>query len=220
MEKTHFQFFVEELNQTMVLQYKTIEILFENQYGYPELDPVRAEICKCLVCGLNQAAITLTNHLLEMSLKTCLIFKYSKKNKGTNTDVFDWFDEGVKKYDSIDLGQSINAACSVGLLTKPQKLRLYDFREQFRNAFSHGSLEKTFGDITAPVKVITTKDFNSIEELGKIAFDRNKDKSVKLTKLPMFRGIAQAMFAQQNSIPYFMEIDKIIRTMLSNLKDK
>jgi hypothetical protein len=220
MKLSHFQSFVEELNKIMFLNYKAMESLFENQYGYPELDPVRAEICRCLVCGLNQAAITLTNHLLEMSLKTCLIFQYSKKNKGADTGIFDFFDEGVKKYDNVDLGQSINAACTIGLLTKEQKILLHNFREKFRNAFSHGSLEKTFGDNATKAKVITTKDFNSIEELGKIAFDESKDREVKLTKLPMFRGIAQAMYAKQNGMPYFVEVDKIIRSMLSNLKDK
>jgi hypothetical protein len=220
MEHTYFKRFVEELNKTIFLRYKTIEKLFENQYDYAELDPVRSEICRCLICGLNQAAITLTNHLLEMALKTCLIFKYSKKNKGSDIDIFDFFDEGIQKYDDIDLGQSINAACSAGLITKEQKIRLHNFRETFRNAYSHASLEKTFGNNSTKAKVVTTKDFNSIEELGKIAFDRSTDKEVKLSKLPIFRGIAQAICAEQSCVPYFVEVDEIIRSMLSNLKDK
>jgi hypothetical protein len=68
--------FIDELNQTIAPNYQITKEIFNREYGYPELDPLRDEICKCLICGLYQAAITLTNHLLESSLKKCLAIKY------------------------------------------------------------------------------------------------------------------------------------------------
>jgi len=63
----------------------------------PELDVIRHEVCLCLIFHLNQAAIALTNHLLESFLKYSLIFldykKQSKARKGesilSKVDIFE-----------------------------------------------------------------------------------------------------------------------------------
>lgn len=61
--------FIKELNANISNNYQTVEYAFENDYKWPEVDPVQNEICKCIICGFRQAAITLTNHLLEYVLK-------------------------------------------------------------------------------------------------------------------------------------------------------
>lgn len=76
--------FVNELNVSINGNYELIKNNFNIEYGHPELDPLRSEICKCIICDLHQAAITLTNHLLESSLKKCLVMKYSINNKQDN----------------------------------------------------------------------------------------------------------------------------------------
>jgi hypothetical protein len=141
-EKIRLEQFVDELNKTIPSHSELIKNIFNSEYGYPELDPVRDEICKCIICGLYQAAITVTNHLLEQSIKTCLIFKHSIENKKDGTDVFDICKDGIKKYDGINLSNAINCACAVGLITKEQKQLLHQLREDFRNAYSHASLSK------------------------------------------------------------------------------
>jgi len=83
--------FIDELNTNMSSNYQIVADIFNTGYGYPELDPLRDEICKCIICGLHQASITLTNHLLEASLKKCLAIKYSIENRKNNLKPKDVF---------------------------------------------------------------------------------------------------------------------------------
>jgi hypothetical protein len=223
MEQTHFQYFVEELNKTMLLKYKTIENLYESQYGYPELDPVRGEICRCLVCGLNQAAITLTNHLLEKSLKHFLIIKYSKEHKTENTKIENAFNKkGIDFYNQkkCDLEFSINQACSQGLITKEHKKLLIKFKNRFRNPYSHANTNDIFKEIPVKGKGISLIEGETDEDLLKRIFDDNTEYLMPAKYMLPAQGLLQAMIAERDSIPYFVEVDKIIRSMMSNIKGK
>lgn len=202
--------FIDNLNTTIPKGYEKIKDIFSVSYDMPELDPVRDEICKCIICGLHQAAITLTNHLLEQSLKTCLIYNDSIDNKQPKSSLESWLDEGVKKYDKIGLSDSINYACTVGLITKEQKKLLHFSRKHFRDAYSHASLNGTFDDATVSGKMVSVEDFNSIDDLGKIVFDSNNYQDIKLNSFIACRGIAQCKFAEQDCVPYFRNIDNII----------
>ena len=73
--------FIDNLNSQISINYEIIKDIFNSQYDYPALNPLRDEICKCFICGLYQSTITLTNHFLEKSLKFCLGIKYSIENK-------------------------------------------------------------------------------------------------------------------------------------------
>lgn len=53
MNQTIFDNFIAELNANIRKNYNTIAEAFENEYGWPEVDSVRSEVCKCLICGLN-----------------------------------------------------------------------------------------------------------------------------------------------------------------------
>ena len=57
--------------------YMAVRELYRNSYYMSELDPLRYEVCLCLILGLHQAAITLTNHLLESFLKHALTYHHS-----------------------------------------------------------------------------------------------------------------------------------------------
>src|ERR1035437_9424617 len=107
--------FVTDLNAQISSNYYIVKGIFNQEYGYPELDPLRDEICKCIICGLNQAAMTLTNHLLESSLKKCLAMRFSIENKKENVELKDAFKTGIDEYDDKLLEDTINRACSQGL---------------------------------------------------------------------------------------------------------
>ena len=49
--------------------YPSIREIYNSHYDLPDMDPLRHEICICIMFGLCQSAITLTNHLLESLLK-------------------------------------------------------------------------------------------------------------------------------------------------------
>jgi hypothetical protein len=76
--------FIDDVNSQISNNYEIIKDIFNSQYDYPTLNPVRDEICKCFICGLYQSTITLTNHFLEKSLKFCLGIKYSIENTKNN----------------------------------------------------------------------------------------------------------------------------------------
>jgi len=188
---------------------------YKTGYYSPELDPLRHEICLCLIFGLNQAAITLTNHFFETLFKFALIIKDSKlhdTSPETSSPTVDSFIKTIEpafdKYNSKDLGDNINRACTLGLVTKEQKKELQQFREDFRNAFSHSDKEKTFRDGTIPAQAISVEG------------DQLKTGNVEetdITKLIFAQGILQADQAKVEAIPYFLYMDNIARQILKKL---
>ena len=52
--------------------------------------------------------------------------------------------DGFDKYDHENLYQTINNVCSRGLITNDQKMILLDFKEKYRNAYSHSEKRKIF----------------------------------------------------------------------------
>lgn len=58
MNQTFFERFIEELNANFSKNYSSIAEVVDNEYRWSEIDSVRSEICKCIICGFNQAAIT------------------------------------------------------------------------------------------------------------------------------------------------------------------
>lgn len=209
--------FIKDLNENISSNYPKIATIFNLEYGYPELDPLRDEICKCLICGLYQASITLTNHLLESSLKKCLAIKYSIDNKDNNSELENVFKDGIAIYDKCKLSETINKACSNGLIAKEQKKQLNKFREEYRNPYSHAESAKIFNNNSLKGRSISLIDGESSDDLLKRIFEPITTELLIKDVLPI-QGIAQAMLAKEISAPYFFEVDKIIRAMLANLK--
>jgi len=215
---TRFEQFIRELNDEIGINYKTIENIFNSEYGYPELDPIRDEICKCIICGLNQAAMTLTNHLLEASLKKCLAMRYSIANKKPNNDLKDAFKDGITKFDSKNLFQTIDSAFEQELINEEQKKRLLEFKDKFRNPYSHATSAKIFEEKKVKGTVISLREGETGEELLKRIFQTETDEMLSIKDILPFQGIAQTIIARQDIVPYFTDIDKIIREMLKKLK--
>jgi len=96
--------------------YPSIRKAYQNHYDWPELDPLRHEICICITFGLCQAAITLTNHLLESLLKLALIIKCGDKVKQSEDDIrgrvisalIEKYKDCIEKYNDKSLSTTIN----------------------------------------------------------------------------------------------------------------
>ena len=218
MEDDQRQKIIDEMNEVLrsrknevVKNYVSLREPYQNSYNMPELDPLRYEVTLCLILGLHQAAITLTNHLLETFLKMALGYHHSlqkmdktKTKEGVKSLVED-FREGVDTYADKDLSFTINRACTVGLITKDQKNQLHKIREDFRNAFSHGDKKKVFGDTEIPVQGVNFENDKLHSEPETLQ---------QLLYLPFVHGIAQARFAETNAVPYFQYVDSVIRETL------
>lgn len=191
--------------------YPLVRRLYQEAYDFPELDPVRHEVCLCLILGLPQAAITLTNHLLEAFLKYVLSYHHSIQNIETDKpkvgvqSLVEDLKEGNELYTNKELNFTINQACSKGLITKEQKERLHEYREVFRNAYGHADKRKTFGEADIPVQGV------SIEE-GKLRAD--PESTQQIFDLPIVHGLVQAYHARANALPYFQYVDGVIRDTL------
>ena len=181
------------------------------------MDSVRSEICKCLICGLYQAAITLANHLLESVLKKALIIDESAKNKTEQSDITNVFDDATEKYANKYLDFTINQACRKGLINKEEKNILHGFREQYRNAFSHADPQKTFSGISIPATIFTTKDLDNPEEFFKKAFTNKPNVTLSAENNVIIQGLVQRIKAEQEAVHYFLAIDGIIRNLYLKL---
>lgn len=212
--------FIDDLNFQMVNNYEMVKDIFNAEYGYLVLDSIRDEICKCFICGLYQSTITLTNHFLEKSLKFCLAMKYSIENKADNTKIKYAFIGGIDKYDKLHLEDSINAACTQGLISKKQKQELKDFKNNLRNPYSHAN-KTIFSGKSVKGKQVSKKDLeNGPEDFLKLCFDNSKDEEIPIENLPSAQGFFQVEIAKKNSLPYFKSVDKIVRDMLLIIKEK
>jgi len=196
--------------------YLSIRDAYHKDYDWPELDPLRHEICICIMFGLCQAAITLTNHLLESLLKFALIILHGKNKKQKEEEIkgrvissfIEKYEEGIRLYGDANLDKTINRACTVGLITKEQKNHLHHFRERFRNAYSHSDKKKIFGKSTVPVAGVRLEN-------EKFVSDENSEPEI--SKLLVGQGLIQAMMAQNDAPEYFLYIDRLAREIREKL---
>ena len=198
--------------------YLSIRDAYHNTYEWSELDPLRHEICICIMLGLCQAAITLTNHLLESLLKYSLIILHGRKKKQKEeeikgravTSIVEKYKEVIERYGNANLDTTINCACTAGLISKEQKKILHDFREKFRNAYSHSDKIKTFGKNTIPVSCV---------RLENEKFVQDEKSEPEISKLLIGQGLYQAMTAQNDAPKYFLYIDNLVREIRDKLFD-
>lgn len=177
----------------------------ENGYVLPELETLRAETCYCIIHGQWQAAMCLTNILLEAFLKLALIYSNTdqpEEEVSPLTRLRNSLSNPVQKYMQMKLNDTINIACKQGLIDNESKEMLHDFRKRFRNAFFHADMQSMFGDQTTPVTGI---DFETRDI---------EHEDIPIYSLPLLFGEALWQNAQANAIPYFKEVDGLIRETL------
>ena len=216
MDKTIFDDFIDGLNANIRKNYNTIAEAFENEYKWPEVDSVRSEVCKCLICGFYQAAITLTNHLLESVLKKALIIDESARNKTKNSDICNIFDESTNKYTSKNLKYTIEQARIKMLITKEEAKTLDGFRDKYRNSFSHADSQKTFKGISIPVTKIAITDQDSFDDILSKVF-ASPNISISAENNVLFQGVIQGIMAERQATGYFLAIDRIIHNLRCRL---
>jgi hypothetical protein len=191
--------------------YEKIKFQYKTEYDFPELDPIRFEICRCILIGCYQSAITMTNHLLENSLKTTLIYNELLLLKPPVSEFYRTMEQIAPKYDSLILWDSIKLAFENNLITEQQKELLKIFKDDYRNAFSHAEKKKIFKEEKTSIDKVALVN-NSIVVTETIEMEKSK--------FLLTQGIEQAIKAEREAIPYFLEIDSIIRQILTKLDNK
>lgn len=207
---------IRERQTTIGKNYLRVRGCYLTEYGLPELDPLRYEITLCLTFGLYQAAITLTNHLLESLLKYALIYHHALQKQPKRQRIeghavealIEWLSEGKNLYADKNLDDNINRACTLGLITKEQKNKLHDIQQTFRNAYGHADKGKTFGEATVPVEAVHFTGERVV---------RDGKKEVRLADLLIFQGIFQVIYAEKDAVPYYLYIDSLARQIIAKL---
>lgn len=182
-----------------------ISIQIKTEYGLPELEALRAEACANIIQGHWQSAVCLTNILLEAFLKLALVYSNTdepEEQAQPLSRLLNSLSAPVQKFMQMKLNDTINVACKQGLIDDETKAALHGFRKRFRNAFFHADMQSMFGDQTTPV---TGADFGTREI---------EQSDVAIRTLPLLLGEALWQNAQANAIPYFNEVDALIRVTL------
>jgi len=202
---------LKEYSKEFDSKFHVIEQQYIEPYGWPEMDTLRYEICGCLSFGLNQAAITLTNHLLESLLKYALSYKYSLDNSSeidTGSELVEammkFTDEGFKKYGDKNLCSNINEAKKIELITESEHELLHAFRMKFRNPFGHSDKAKTFGNLSSQV-------FGAVIENNKLVSRPSIE--AEIARLPIMHGLVQARIAEIEAPEYFIAMDSLVRVI-------
>jgi hypothetical protein len=196
---------------TFAQSYPLIAFAFENEYGWPEMDTLRHEACLCIAFGLCQSAMTLCNHFMESLLKYSLIYHHSINNEPTilsGTDIVEMMEaytkKGIEKYGHLTLNSTIDEAHSLGIIEDDEKVMLHNFRQDFRNAYSHADKKKTFGDTTVPVQSARIESDGIVTGIPVNAV---------IASNPIIHSIAQASKAANDAPYYFLYLDNLVRSM-------
>lgn len=206
------ELFIKELQNNINENFPKIDFQFFNEYGWPEFDPLREEISRTLICDFCQAAITLTNHLLENFLKTMLIYKDESGIINKTQNMRTAFNAGIEKYNSMNLIDTIAKAKRLQIITKSDSKILDKYRDDFRNAYSHADKKKIFKGWKIPTQMI------SMNQDLKYQLDQTED--YDLSELPFAQGIAQVLLSKESAFQYFIKVDEIIRNSLNNFETK
>lgn len=206
--KSELQSIVDSRSDEIFESYINVRDIFNTPYEWPEIDVLRNEVCLCLVFGLYQAAMTMTNHMLESFLKTSLGYKESFNNfdpdnedKSTNALVQS-LRPGFEKYDGKNLYQTIEVAHKEDLISKDQKDQLHEFRDDYRNAYSHAQKSKIHKDREIPIQGV------HLEEGGEFKFD--PETAHKIVDLPFIHGQAQYYHAKAHAPAYFWYVNDLV----------
>lgn len=205
-----------EWQSIMVHNYPYLRESYRQEYGLPGIDPIREEVALCLIFGLYQAAIALSNHLLESLLKYALIYHHALQHKKPEEDIRgraiealnDWLAEGKSRYADKNLDFTIDQACKVGLISKEQKGKLHKIRKAYRNAYGHADKEKLFGEATTPIEAVRLEGDQMVYE---------PHVATRMADFLIGQGVWQADYAKQNALPYFLYVDSLARQIISTL---
>lgn len=164
------------------------------------LFPILAEICSCFYLQKNMAAVTLTNHLLESAIKFALVFKEGNGKTFDDPAKMDTlFEKECKMYMYEDMGKNIGTLYKKGMITKEQQKRLIQFKNLYRNAYSHASNNAFVEQASTPIVIGDLSNPNYIE-----------NKQAKVACNPLLLVNARIDFINRTGISYFQEVVNLI----------
>lgn len=217
------QEFIEELRNKILLtlninDYKAIREVFDTNYGFNELSNLKQRIEYCIIYGEHLSAMLTINFLLEYFVKIALIYNYTLKNKNENITIdshpfapTEELEFPTDIYDEKNLHNNLEKMKNVELINDEEFERLNFFKEKYRNTLSHANRKKLYENVSIPIEAITVENSELVSK-GK--------KMEKLALMPFADFIFLEKFSKECSIPYFLELDKIIKNVVGRIIPK
>lgn len=209
----------EKLVQTLVSNihknYNELADVLKIKFDFPPLEPVRYEICLCIMCGFNQAAITLTNHFFESSLKKLLILYESRSNNTSTCEISSAFVDATEKYAKKNLKDIIDDTYDYGLIDSREKDVLHHFRKEYRNPYSHANPKQMFSNGLFPIRLVHVDEIESVDDFYKF-FEAPNTEVNPQDFLPI-QGLFGVLKSDNCSKDYFLMVDEIVLRVINQL---
>lgn len=168
-------------------------------YYFVELETNIWQVIKCLICESYSASITLTNHILERTLKLALIHNDAGLQPKSIEDWNETYKES-HKYSSWVMHETIEECKNQNLITSEQVKELKFYKNAIRNGFSHFDAEKILIEESNIVKAKQIKSKNNQSEII----------SLNLKQIPTLQNNYVSKFAEENAEIYFDFVFNII----------
>lgn len=189
---------------------KLIEYLRNPRFYYfTELELNIQQVIKCLLCESYSASITLTNHILERTLKLALI----QNESGLQPKSIENWNETYKnshRFSSWPMHKTITECKNQKLITIEQLEELKYYKNSIRNGFSHYDTDKILIDEN---NIINGKQIKSENNLSEII-------PLNLKQIPMLQNNYITKFAEENAEIYFDFVFSIILRIERKFKEK
>lgn len=200
--------FCQVIDSSALHRYGLMEQILKTEFYQPEFDILRKEIGRCFVTASYQGCITLTNHLLERYCKLLLIyFESGIKTISDLQSIEERFEKVNKRYLDADLNDTLNKCRSHNLITKENRKELDQYRDKFRNGYSHAN----------PKQILGEKKGRFV--LGSLSNNKKSEvKELTYSNVPFLQGIAIAEFSKANALSYFIVVENLIRKTINYIQ--
>ena len=187
-------------------------------YNLGCIEFVKYRICECLIMNFNLAAMTLTNHYLEKSLKILLIYHDSHKYEVTYEDPSSLnrsLQIPTKEFDNKDLYKIIEFLFDRKLISQEEKDALDEMRHKYRNALSHSDRRKLYGEATNEWTYITGKE--GAEDLVNNNIDNYPKEELSNYNVPMADFLFIKQLSDNEALDYFLRLDTIVVNIIKKV---
>lgn len=209
-----------EIQHKIDKNYPMIESLYSHSFKiFLELERLKYEIINCLLLEFNQASIALTNHFLERLFKLALIKHYTRGVTILEPEFNKLTDEATKKYDNLNLNDSINKVYKLDLISESSKKELIRIKNEFRNTYSHANVSKIYPNKNKAIKVFSFS-FDVVKKniINKEPLEINQ-KNLS-TDTTFINQIIQEEHSKKNALTFFSFTLSIVEEIEKNLKNK
>ena len=172
--------YIEHFGKEIVKNLDELNFYYKHEFiFFCEFRTIIYENLNCLLLGLYQASICMTNHLLERMLKHALI-DFEMKGCYIGNPAFN---------------ENISAACKKGIITEEEGGKLKELKNKYRNPYSHASVKKIISEKPELVK----------GWIGKFPVPEEDSKPLRNITVPseIFSEYYQADIAKKEAFPYF-----------------